>query len=370
MIPINDLARAEDVRGEQLHSQLLDVVTSGSYILGAKVSEFEAQFASYLGSKHAIAVASGTDAIVIALRALDVTAGDWVATTANAGGYTATALAQIGAKPVFIDCLDFGQMDPAKLGLALATVPKIKAVVITHLFGLTGPLADVRKLCDEFSVMLVEDCAQSTGASVAGVKTGAVGDVSTFSFYPTKNLGALGDGGAVATSSPEIAARVKKLRQYGWSNRYEVDLAQGTNSRMDELQATVLLHRLPHLDEMNGIRRKIWTRYLKALRGSPWTLTGASDESFVAHLGVLVCPKGLREEAQSFLESNEVSTGIHYPILDYQQPAWREKFSGVCHVAEDLVTRILTIPLFPQLIESEIEHISSVLARMVIEVRD
>jgi dTDP-4-amino-4,6-dideoxygalactose transaminase len=370
VIPINDLSRAEDVHGEKLHSQLLDVVQSGSYILGAKVTELELGLATYLGCKHVIAVASGTDALVLALRALGVSTGDSVATTANAGGYTTTALTQIGASPVFVDCLDSGQMSVQDLRRVLESGYSLKAVVLTHLFGLTGPLSEVRVLCDEFGVLLVEDCAQSTGATIDGVRTGSVGDVSTFSFYPTKNLGALGDGGAVATSSPEIATRARKLRQYGWSSRYQVGLSFGTNSRMDEIQATVLLHRLPELDEMNRLRRSIWETYSGALEGSRWRLIGRNEETFVAHLAVLVAPQGLRDESRDFLERNGVSTGIHYPILDYLQPAWESSYAGSCPVAEDLVERIFTIPLFPQLTSSEIEHISRQLVRMVSEVHE
>lgn len=370
MIPINDLSRAEDIRDDLLQSELLNVLESGTYILGTNVAKFEEEFSTYLGCKHVIAVASGTDAIVVALRAVGVLAGDRVVTTANAGGYTTTALAQIGAFPVFIDCFESGQMNYLDLRRVLEATPDIKAVVLTHLFGLVGPLAEVRSICDEFGISLVEDCAQSTGAARDGVKAGSVADVSTFSFYPTKNLGAIGDGGAIATSSPDIAARAQKLRQYGWSNRYEVVIPFGTNSRMDEIQATVLRHRLPSLDEMNSARRKIWVKYSAALEGSSWEIIGNEEEEFVAHLAVVVAPGRLRDQSREYLENNGVSTGIHYPILDYQQPAWESRFFGSCPVAEDLVQRIFTIPLFPQLTESEIGHISNALFRMVSEVRD
>lgn len=369
MIPLNDLSRALDIHEREFHSKILNVVGSGSYILGSRVAEFETAFSAYIGQSHVLAVASGTDAIEIGLRSIGVVSGDIVATTPNAGGYVSKALLQIGAKGLFIDCLESGQMDPENLSKTLESTPGVKAVFTTHLFGMVGHLPEIRSICDGFRVPLLEDCAQSAGATINGVRAGSFGDVATFSFYPTKNLGALGDCGALGTSSDEVARRIQRLRQYGWSDRYKVEMLSGTNSRMDEIQAAILISRLPNLDHLNQVRRSIWSQYSNALEGSRWRMIGSNDPSFVGHLAVVVAPEGLRDKSRGFLESCGVSTSIHYPILDYHQPAWSELLSGYCPVAERLAEQIFSIPLFPMLTQDEVKQISDALVRMSLEVR-
>ena len=216
------------------------------------------------------------------------------------------------------------------------------------------------------SEMCIRD--RSTGAEVAGKKLGSFGNVSTFSFYPTKNLGALGDAGAIATNSSPLALQHEALRQYGWSSRYEVGTPYGKNSRMDEMQAAVLRFRLPQLDDLNRRRKEIWSSYDAALDGSDWRILGDHSTGFVAHLGIIVAPEGVREEAARFLEGHGVATSVHYPILDYLQPGWAGLVSGKCPNAENLTKRILTIPLFPELRDEEVDAVASALRVTVREV--
>lgn len=368
MIPLNDLRRSHsNPIGDELKVIANKVLQSGQYILGEEVFLFEKEFGSYLDSSFVSAVASGSDALVIALRSLGVNRGSIVATVPNAGGYATCALLEIGAKPVFVDCDSMGRMDPDKLLVALEEIPGIVCVVATHLYGLNSNIKRIQDLCRRFGVRLLEDCAQSTGAEVGGVKLGNFGDAATFSFYPTKNLGALGDAGAIATNSKVLATCHNSLRQYGWSARYEVTTQFGTNSRMDEIQAAILRHRLPQLNDLNRRRKKIWNIYEAAIDGSEWRILGDQTTGFVAHLGILVAPKSLRERAALFLQDHGVATAIHYPILDYVQPGWIELVSGSCPNAEELTKRILTIPLFPELRDEEVDAVASALRAMVRE---
>ncbi|QKJ25049.1 DegT/DnrJ/EryC1/StrS family aminotransferase [Aquiluna borgnonia] len=369
MIPLNDLKRSIASHEGLIIGELLSgVATSGSYILGEQVASFEKEFADFLGVGYVSAVASGTDALVIALRSLGVVSETKVALTPNAGGYSTTALLEIGARPVFVDCDQMGRMDPEKLSLALLQDPEIECVIATHLYGLNSHIEEVTSICKLQGVKLLEDCAQAAGAKINGKVLGSFGDVATFSFYPTKNLGAIGDAGAVATGSRELASTHSKLRQYGWSTRYEVELPYGRNSRMDEMQAAVLRHRLGFLDALNKRRRTIWGVYSSALSGSEIGIVGAESEEFVAHLAVLVVPETSRDRARVFLENSGVSTSIHYPVVDYKQLGWAGVLAGKCPVAESLASRIITIPLFPELADEEVEHVARCLTELRFEV--
>ena len=370
MIPLNDLKRSVTSESEVQLAQITEkVILSGFYILGSEVKVFEEEFGSYLGVKHVTSVASGTDALVIAHRSLGVMRGSKVLVVPNAGGYTTTALIEIGAEPVFVDCDHQGRMDVESLKTLLHATSEAVCVVATHLYGLDSNIEETLAICKSFGVSLLEDCAQSTGAEVAGKKLGSFGNVSTFSFYPTKNLGALGDAGAIATNSSPLALQHEALRQYGWSSRYEVGTPYGKNSRMDEMQAAVLRFRLPQLDDLNRRRKEIWSSYDAALDGSDWRILGDHSTGFVAHLGIIVAPEGHREKAARFLEAHGVATSVHYPILDYSQPGWIDLVSGKCPNAENLTKRILTIPLFPELRDEEVNAVASALRAMITELK-
>lgn len=227
------------------------VLKSHSYILGQEVASFEKEFAHYIGVQECLTVANGTDALELALKGVGVNPGDRVATVANAGFYSSTAIHAVGATPLYVD------IDETTLTMSLSSLKSVanensfpKAVILTHLYGQLAPnTLEIQQFCKEAGVKFIEDCAQSTGASLYGKKAGSFGDIATFSFYPTKNLGALGDGGAIVTDNLKISERIKKLRQYGWSEKYKVSLAGGCNSRMDEIQAAILREKLPCLDQ-------------------------------------------------------------------------------------------------------------------------
>lgn len=366
-IPLNNLSRFSIEDSLAIKNVLAEVVDSGEYILGSRVRQFESKLANFIDTDFAIAVASGTDALELGLRAIGITSGDTVATVANAGGYTTTALRAIGARPLYVDCDWSGRMDAQDLRQKLDFQPNVSAIVVTHLYGLSSNILEVVGVGQERGLKILEDCAQSIGATVQGRRLGSFGDVSTFSFYPTKNLGALGDAGAVLTSDEEIAQRVSQLRQYGWTSRYINDVEYGRNSRMDEFQAAILSLRIEQLDEVNELRRNIWNDYSRALRASNFEIIGQSDPSFVAHLAILLAPQGLRNWAIEFLENLGIQVGIHYPLLDKDQNAWRKYSNGELPVAQDFVERIFTIPLFPTLTVEELDAIRDALELLATE---
>ena len=274
----------------ELEAAAQRVMRSGRYVDGSEIGGFEREFASYCGQNHCIAVANGTDALELALRTVGCRAGDEVVTVANAGMYATSACLQVGATPVFAD------IDPHTLLVSPASVsralsPKTVAVVVTHLYGKVADVPGVAKVLKGRSVAIVEDCAQAHGARLGGKAAGTLGDIAAFSFYPTKNLGALGDGGAVLTGRADLAERVRALRQYGWERRFVSRVPYGRNSRMDELQASFLRAKLPRLDTWNARRRSVLKRYQDACEGTPWHIVHESAPDSVAHLCVARHPR-------------------------------------------------------------------------------
>ena len=350
-VPLNDLSRSA-ITAEEIEL-VIDVLHSGNYVLGENVRRFETNLANHLGLAYCVGVANGTDALHIGLRSLGVQRGDFVAVTPNAGGYATTALELVGAIPVFVDCDDSGQMDLESLQGVVEQWPTLRVVVVTHLYGFMGTSPQLIEWSKKRGLLVLEDCAQSLGAN-AGQMAGTLGHLATFSFYPTKPLGAMGDAGAIGTSDEDLFSRAFSLRQYGWTSRYSVEQRFGTNSRMDELQATILDFRLRKLDERNALRRKTWSSYDSVVSGTPWRLIGDNLESFVAHLAVLVCPSSAsREKTIAHFKENGIETSIHYPVLDYKQTAWQHLDEGICPNAESLSDRILTIPLFDAMNDDE-----------------
>ena len=263
-IPFNALGRAVQVQRDALDAAIGDVLDSGWFVMGPQHDGFERELAAYLGVDHCVAVANGTDALELALLSVGCRPGDTVVAAANAGGYGTAAARKLGLHVRYADVdAETLQMDTTSLAAVLAQ--PARAVVLTHLYGHMAPVEQVRALCDAHGVALVEDCAQAAGAHRDGRNAGSFGDAATFSFYPTKNLGALGDGGAVVTPDASRAQELRRLRQYGWSQRYVADTPGGRNSRLDEMQAAVLRVRLPLLDAGNGRRRDIAQAYAKAL---------------------------------------------------------------------------------------------------------
>lgn len=346
LIPTNDLRRQALADRTEVLAAISRVYDSGWYVLGREVESFEQLFADYLGVRHVIGVANGTDALEIALRTVGVQPGDEVVMTANAGGYASTAARSVGALPVYCDVCPDGSIDARSAASAVS--PSTRAVVVTHLYG---QMSDVNQLRHALppGMVIIEDCAQAHGARDSGMRAGALGDVSTFSFYPTKNLAAVGDGGAVATSNDEFAAAARQLRTYGWASRYHVAIRGGRNSRLDEVQAAVLSARLAQLDQRNTRRRDIARSYRARC---PFPILGRGDESDVAHLCVVVAPDRQRVRAQ--LADGGVASDVHYPIPDHQQPAWSTKHISL-PVTEHLCASVVTLPCFPELTDTEVE---------------
>jgi len=333
----------------------------GSYILGKEVESFEAAFADFVGVAHAVGCASGTDAIELALRACNIGVGDLVFTVSHTAVATVAAIERVGAIAVLID-VEPGTytMAPQELSRALQ-VPhagRPAAVVPVHLYGQPAELSALCDLASANGLRLIEDCAQSHGALYRGRATGSFGDVGCFSFYPTKNLGALGDGGMVVTRNPALAAALRGMREYGWRERY-VSVCVGINSRLDSIQAAILGVKLGTLAADNARRRTIADRYDSALAKLPLTLPKRrSDANHVFHQYVIRLAE--RDALRDWLQAGGIGTGIHYPVPVHLQPAYRGRLaagpSGL-GVTERASRQILSLPMYPQISEEMIEHI-------------
>jgi dTDP-4-amino-4,6-dideoxygalactose transaminase len=356
-VPMFELAKVTDE--EVLTKIASQVISSHQHILGKNVADFENNFAKYLEIKHCFGVANGSDALVIALRAIGIKANDEVATVANAGFYTCAALNQIGAKPIFIDIeAKTLQMDPEDLKAKISN-SNIKAVVVTHLFGQVAPIQEIVNICKKKSIKVIEDCAQAHGAQVNNQKVGTFGDIATFSFYPTKNLGAVGDGGAVVTNNQDLANKITSLRQYGWSEKYHVDNPFGMNSRLDEIQAAFLSQKLTKLDIWNKERISIANKYFSEFENNKIKLLEGTLNG-VVHLFVITTNK--RIELIDHLNRNNVQYGIHYPIADHRQKVFEGRFENLTlPITEDSVEKIISLPVYPGMSSDKIHHVIDVI---------
>jgi dTDP-3-amino-2,3,6-trideoxy-4-keto-D-glucose/dTDP-3-amino-3,4,6-trideoxy-alpha-D-glucose/dTDP-2,6-dideoxy-D-kanosamine transaminase len=330
-----------------LQRAILRVLASEHYILGPEVQAFEKRFADYCGVSHCVGVGNGTDALELSLRVVDIQPNDRVAIVANAGSYASTAVRAVGATPVWVD-VDPQGMTMAPEQLAAVIADGIAAVIVTHLYGQLADIEAVQSVVRTAGVPLIEDCAQSHGARRHGRMAGSFGDLGCYSFYPTKNLGALGDGGAIVTSDESLATRLRSLRQYGWSRKYHADAAGGRNSRLDELQAAVLFEKLPRLDDWNSERREIARRYSDGLSDLPVVPPLSLDEGFVAHLYIIRVEE--RDLLLSHLTRSGIGADIHYPVADHRQPI-HAAHGAPPHlpVTEDACARVLTLPCYPGL---------------------
>jgi dTDP-4-amino-4,6-dideoxygalactose transaminase len=355
-IPINNLFAKIERHRERINAAFDRVITSGHLILGSEVNRFERIFATYLGAKYCVSLANGTDAIELALKAMNIKPGDRVGTVANAGMYTTSALLAIGAEPHFMD-VNYETKLVSLKDVTLAIELGVKAIVVTHLYGLVIPEIElISKYCLEKNIALLEDCAQAHGAKIGSRFVGTFGNASSFSFYPTKNLGAMGDGGAVITNDLTIAENVRKLRQYGWKEKYQVTTFGARNSRLDELQAAVLSEFLPHLEKDNIRRREIAQLYSNLIDQPDIQTPNICGENYVAHLYV-VCSKN-RDLLRDYLNTQSIGTEVHYPIPDHKQPIFNNKYKWVKLPNTDrLCSEILTLPCYPELKNVEVLHI-------------
>jgi len=345
-IPFAAPGRLDPEEAAAVRAAVESVVGGPSWVGGEPVSGFEADFASYLGAgdREVVGVGNGTDALAVAFGALGLAAGDGVLVSDDEGGYAATAAAQLGLR---VRVTDVGSLPDDASGLA--------AVVVTHLHGDAVPLDELDSWRRSHGLLLVEDCAQAHGLRVDGRHVGLVGDAATFSFYPTKNLGAVGDGGAVVLA-PHAAARARSLREYGWGARYRVEHAGGRNSRLDTLQAAVLSARLPFLDARNERRRGIANRYRAHLH-----LHGDPDTTVAHHAVALLEDRAARDALRDRLSGLGIMTGVHYPWLVSEMPGLTVD-GGPSPVAAGRRDRMLSLPCFPELTDDEVVAVCEALS--------
>lgn len=357
----NDLLKSNSELQDEIDAAALRVLRSGWYVLGTEVAAFEREFAAYHGVPHAVGVASGTDAIELALRAAGIGAGDEVITVAHTAVPTICAIERAGATPVLVD-VDAATytMDPESARAALT--PRTQAIVPVHLYGQPADMVTMKAIAQDNGLLLIEDCAQAHGARLNGHLVGTFGDLAAFSFYPTKNLSAMGDGGAVITRDAGYAEMLRRLRNHGQVSRYECDI-RGVNSRLDELQAAVLRVKLPHLDEQNATRRQLAKRYDAAFEDQPAVIApevrlGAEP---VYHLYVVRAPE--RDALIQRLSRQRVQTLIHYPVPVHLQTAYQDLGyrRGDLMDTERICDEILSLPLHPGLLGDEVDAVANTL---------
>ena len=330
---------------EEIDTAVARVLDSGCYILGRECEAFEREFAAWEGIGHCIGVGNGTDALHLALAAMNIGAGDEVITVSHTAVATVSAITLVGAQPVFVDIDSYTYtMNPQALEAAIT--PRSKAVIPVHLYGHPADMPSIMDIAGRHNLFVVEDCAQAHGATLYGQKVGTFGHIACFSFYPTKNLGALGDGGAVTTDDVALAEKVRLLRQYGWENKF-ISRIPGWNSRLDELQAAVLRVKLPHLDDDNAKRAVIASVYAEEFHGLGLGLpTPPKGVGHVYHLYVLRTQN--RDHILAALKERGVGTAIHYPQPVHLQPAYR-RLGVSLPETERAAGEILSLPMFPEL---------------------
>jgi dTDP-3-amino-3,4,6-trideoxy-alpha-D-glucose transaminase len=358
-IPRADPARRFAARRAEIDRAIARVLASGRFILGAEVAAFETEFADFLGARHAVGVASGTQALALALAALGIKPGDEVVTVAMTFVATAIAIEEVGAKPVFVDvdpqtrCMDPGLLDAA-IGPATA------AILPVHLHGIPAAMSAIVAIAQRHGLAVVEDCAHAHGASIGGRRTGTFGHAAAFSFYPTKGLGALGDAGAVVTNDAAIAARLRRLRNYGFDEAGR-SIEPGTNARLDEMQAAILRVLLPDLDEQNAQRRALAAEYRARLANAALALPPADDGAVYHQYAVaLEARDAVRER---LLAHHRIDTGIHYPLAVHQHPRFARPIA--LPVTERLAREFLSLPIQPEVATGEVGRIADALLESI-----
>jgi dTDP-4-amino-4,6-dideoxygalactose transaminase len=359
-VPFLDLSRRVEALRPVLDGAIASVLDAGHFVLGPALEQFEHDFAAYCGAPHAVGVASGTDAITIALEAVGVCAGDEVITTSNSGVPTVAAIEAAGAVPVLVDADEStATLDPGALDAATST--RTRAIVAVHLYGQCADIEPIRAFARERDLRVVEDAAQAAGAEYCGRRAGTLADAAAFSFYPTKNLGAIGDGGAVVANDARVAQRARLLRMYGEDTRYH-SVLPGRNSRLDPIQASVLAAQLPRLDEWNERRRAIAAYYDAELAGTELQRPAeALGRKHVYHLYVVRTRE--RDRLRRELAAMGIGTLVHYPQAVHQQPAYAHLARAGLERSERLCSEVLSLPLYPELADAEVETVAATVRR-------
>ncbi len=357
-IPMVDLKVQYHAIKEEIDRGILEALEKTQFILGPNVSAFEEEAAAFLGVKHAIGVASGTDALHLALAAAGIKEGDEVITSPFTFIATAEAIRYVGATPVFVDVDPKSfNIDPAKVEAAIT--PKTRAILPVHLFGQPADMAAIQALCTKHGLLLIEDCAQSFGADLDGRMTGTIGALGAFSFFPSKNLGCFGDGGLVTTSCPELAERVKMLRNHGSKVRYHHSVI-GFNSRLDEIQAVILRVKLKHIRDYNEGRRRVAHLYSELLAGTG-VVTPFEDGkgTHVYHQYTLLTDR--RDAIMKALTEAEIASAVYYPIPLNKQDVFAADYAGVAlPVAEEVASRCMSLPIFPEMTDEQVRRVVEV----------
>lgn len=374
-VPLVDLAGQTAQVRREIDAAIRRTLDSGWYILGREVAAFEREFAGYVArhcddgktSVHCVGVNSGTDALQLALWACEVGPGDEVITVSHTAVATAAAITLVGATPVFVDVDPLTYtMDPAALTRAITR--RTKAIIPVHLYGHPAEMGMILEIAQRAGLRVIEDCAQAHGARYRGRHVGVWGDLGCFSFYPTKNLGALGDGGAVVSRDPTLAERVRLLREYGWTPqaRY-VSQTQGMNSRLDEMQAAILRVKLPYLDRWNDMRRRMALAYASYLPEGVRLPVERTDAHHVYHLYVVrtAARAAARDALRAKLQAAGIGTAIHYPVPIHQQPGYAAYATRPLPYTEQVAAEILSLPMHPLLTEAQVQRVGQAVTEAV-----
>lgn len=360
-INFNQLDRGYKRFKSEYDHAAISTLESGWYIMGNNGIKFEEQFASFIGSKYCVGLNSGLDALVLAFRALEMGEGDEVIVPANTYIASVLAITENGATPILVEPDEFYNLDADKIEEAITD--KTKAILVVHLYGQAANMAKIKVIADKHNLYIIEDCAQSHGAKFRDKTTGVWGDIGCFSFYPTKNLGAFGDSGAIVTDNEEIYEKIKMLRNYGSKVKYHNEIL-GVNSRLDEIQAALLCVKLSHYDELRQERAEIANRYLNGINNTRITLPTIRDNAeHVWHLFVIKTDN--REVFQSYLSEKGIITQVHYPIPPHLSEAYRYLGykAGDYPITEDYADTVVSLPLYEGMTDEEIEYVIETINR-------
>ncbi|MDZ7692660.1 MAG: DegT/DnrJ/EryC1/StrS family aminotransferase [Balneolaceae bacterium] len=363
-VPLFDPTPDIEAHWEEYSQAIHNVMKHGQFILGPEVEEFEQKAAEYLGVKHAVGVNSGTDALVIGLRAAGVGPGDEVITTPFSFFATAESISNVGATPVFVDInSETFNLDPSNIEHAITE--KTKAILPVHLFGKPAEMDSIMQIARQNELKVIEDCAQSFGATYKGRQTGSIGDAGAFSFFPTKNLGGFGDGGLITTDDDEIADLCRKLRAHGSKKKYHNEIL-GYNSRLDTVQAAVLLVKLNYLDEGNQQRKEIAKRYTSALTSFAELKPPVHAEGDVFHQYTIRVANGKRDQVREELSKQDISTGLYYPVPQDQLPAYSD-LKCKLETSERAAEQVLSLPIWPGMEQAAQDEVISALGKLLLK---